>query len=175
MRVSRSGCGTGHRYGRGRDRGRRRRPPGGGTAGGMAKVMPLLSSSAITSETPPPRHGPAPDRNGRRRPGFRALRRPRSNSSSASLDSGNRSEAEIDCGQAARRVERQRHQGVISLPPPPDPPFDIEKRRGIGGVLDEGEAEANKESPPGGAGESNLRAHRAALASHQAMDSSRRR
>ncbi len=28
--------------------------------------------------------------------------------------------------QAARRVERQRHQRVIDIPPPPDPPFDIE-------------------------------------------------
>ena len=62
---------------------------------------------------------------------------------------------EIDCRPAARRVERQRHQRIISLPPPPDPPFDIEKRRGIGGVLDVGEAEARRESPPGGAGESN--------------------
>jgi hypothetical protein len=46
---------------------------------------------------------------------------------------------------------------TISLPPPPDPPYDIEsieKRRGIGGVLDGGEAEARRVSPPGGAGES---------------------
>ncbi len=28
--------------------------------------------------------------------------------------------------QAARRVERERHQRVLDLPPPPDPPFDIE-------------------------------------------------
>jgi len=35
-------------------------------------------------------------------------------------------------------------EGVIALPPPPDPPFDIEKRRGIGGVLDGGEAEARR-------------------------------
>jgi hypothetical protein len=28
--------------------------------------------------------------------------------------------------QAARRVERQPHQRVIDIPPPPDPPFDIE-------------------------------------------------
>jgi hypothetical protein len=47
-------------------------------------------------------------------------------------------------------------EGIISLPPPPDPPFDIEKRRGIGGVLDAGEAGARRESLPGGAGESNL-------------------
>ena len=40
-------------------------------------------------------------------------------------------------------------------PPPPDPPHDIEKRRGLGGVLDAGEAGARRVSPPGGAGESN--------------------
>ena len=28
--------------------------------------------------------------------------------------------------QAARRVERERHQRVIDIPPPPAPPFDIE-------------------------------------------------
>ena len=28
--------------------------------------------------------------------------------------------------QAARRVARQRHQGLVSLPPPPEPPFDVE-------------------------------------------------
>jgi hypothetical protein len=28
--------------------------------------------------------------------------------------------------KAARRVERRRHQSVIDIPPPPDPPFDIE-------------------------------------------------
>jgi hypothetical protein len=51
-------------------------------------------------------------------------------------------------------------EGVLSLPPPPDPPYDIEsieKRRGVGGVLDGGEAEARKVSPPGGAGESTYR------------------
>jgi hypothetical protein len=47
-------------------------------------------------------------------------------------------------------------EGIISLPPPPDTPFDIEKRRGIGGVLDVGEAEARREILPGGAGESNM-------------------
>ncbi len=46
-------------------------------------------------------------------------------------------------------------EGVIALPPPPDPPYDLEKRRGIGGVLDAGKAGARRESPPGGAGESN--------------------
>jgi hypothetical protein len=48
-------------------------------------------------------------------------------------------------------------EGVLSLPPPPEPPYDIEsieKRRGIGGVLDGGAAEARRVSPPGGAGES---------------------
>ena len=30
-------------------------------------------------------------------------------------------------------------EGIIALPPPPDPPYDIEKRRGIGGVLDAGD------------------------------------
>ena len=39
---------------------------------------------------------------------------------------GNGSAADIDCRMAARRVERTRHQRVIALPPPPDPPFDIE-------------------------------------------------
>ena len=50
-------------------------------------------------------------------------------------------------------------EGIISLPPPPDPPFDIEKRRGAGGVLDgvpRTRNEASRESPPGGAGESNM-------------------
>ncbi len=42
-------------------------------------------------------------------------------------------------------------EGLIGLPPPPAPPFDIEKRRGIGGVLDGGEAGARRESPRGGA------------------------
>ena len=71
-------------------------------------------------------------------------------------------------------------QGIIHLPRPPPPPFDIEKRRGIGGVLDGGEPSvarqtaarqpegqakrsqpgARRESPPGGAGESNHRADR---------------
>jgi|GEM_PF-873912 len=45
---------------------------------------------------------------------------------------------------AARRVERKRHQAIVALPPPPDPPFDVEKRRGIGGVLDGGEAGARQ-------------------------------
>ena len=63
---------------------------------------------------------------------------------------------------------------MIDIPPPPDPPFDIEKRRGIGGVLDAGEAGARREIPPGEAGESNLRAHRAALAGHPRVDSRRR-
>jgi len=51
-------------------------------------------------------------------------------------------------------------EGVVSLPPPPVPPYDIEsieKRRGIGGVLDGGEAEARRVSPPGGARESTNR------------------
>ncbi len=82
--------------------------------------------------------------------------------------------AEIDCRQAARRAERQRHQRLISLPLPPGPPFDIEKRRGIGGVLDAGEAGARRESPPSGAGESILRSHRTSLASDPRLDSSRR-
>jgi hypothetical protein len=46
-------------------------------------------------------------------------------------------------------------EGIVTLPRPPPPPFDIEKRRGIGGVLDVGEAGARRVSPPGGAGESN--------------------
>jgi hypothetical protein len=62
-------------------------------------------------------------------------------------------------------------EGVTGIPPPPDPPFDIEKRRGTGGVLDAGEAGARRVSPPHGAGESNFRAHRAALAGHPRMDS----
>jgi hypothetical protein len=62
----------------------------------------------------------------------------------------------------------------IAIPPPPDPPFDIEKRRGSGGVLNAGEAGARRESPPNGAGESNLRAHRTAVAGHPGMDSRRR-
>jgi hypothetical protein len=78
----------------------------------------------------------------------RSFRLP-SSSFPACTESGNRSEAEIDCRRAARRVERQRHQRLIALPPPPDPPFDIEKRRGIVGVLDAGEAGARRESPPG--------------------------
>ena len=41
------------------------------------------------------------------------------------------------------------------LPRTPPQPFDIEQRRGIGGVLDVGEAGARRVSPPGGAGESN--------------------
>jgi hypothetical protein len=61
-------------------------------------------------------------------------------------------------------------QGIIHLPRPPPPPFDIEKRRGIGGVLDAGAAGARRESPPGGAGESNHGAHRATVAGHQGMD-----
>jgi hypothetical protein len=59
-------------------------------------------------------------------------------------DCGNGSEADIDCRMAARRVERKRHQPIVALPPPPDPPFDLEKRRGIGGVLDGGEAGARR-------------------------------
>ena len=39
---------------------------------------------------------------------------------------GNGSEADIECRQAARRVERQRHQRIVALPPPPVPPFDID-------------------------------------------------
>lgn len=35
-------------------------------------------------------------------------------------------EADIDCRMAARRVERKRHQPIVALPPPPDPPFDID-------------------------------------------------
>ena len=62
---------------------------------------------------------------------------------------------------------------LLSLPQPAEPPFDIEKRRGIGDVLDAGESNeerqtacrqpegqakrsqpgARRESPPGGAGE----------------------
>ena len=42
------------------------------------------------------------------------------------MDYGNGSEADIDCRQAARRVELQRHQRIVALLPPPDPPFDIE-------------------------------------------------
>jgi len=42
------------------------------------------------------------------------------------MDFGNGNEADIDCRQAARRVERQRHQRIIALPSPPVPPFDIE-------------------------------------------------
>ena len=60
------------------------------------------------------------------------------------MDCGNGSEADIDCRMAARRVERKRHQAIVALPPPPDPPFDIEKRRGIGGVVDGGEAVARR-------------------------------
>ena len=65
-------------------------------------------------------------------------------------------------------------EGIIDIPPPPDPPFDIEKRRRLVGVLDGGEAEARRVSPPGGAGESNHGAHRTALAGHPRMDSRRR-
>jgi len=61
-------------------------------------------------------------------------------------DFGNGSEADIDCRQAARRVARQRHQRIVALPPPPDPPFDIEKRRGIGGVLDGGASSAARQT-----------------------------
>jgi hypothetical protein len=46
-------------------------------------------------------------------------------------------------------------EGIINIPPPPIPPFDIEQRRGIGGDLDGGEAVARRVNPPGGAGESN--------------------
>ena len=69
-------------------------------------------------------------------------------------------------------------------PPPPEPPFNIEKHQGSGGVWDAGESimwrqtagrqpeeqakrsqpGARRESPPSGAGESNLRAHRTTLA-----------
>ena len=66
-------------------------------------------------------------------------------------------------------------EALISLPPPPEPPFDVEKRRGIGGVLDAGEAGARRVSPPCGAGESNLRTHPPTLASHPRLDPSRRR
>ena len=38
-------------------------------------------------------------------------------------------------------------EGLISLPPPPEPPFDIEKRRGIGGVLDAGESRSPQGEP----------------------------
>ena len=47
-------------------------------------------------------------------------------------------------------------EGVIALPPPPRPPFDLEKRRGLGGVLDGGEAGARRVSSPDGADESNM-------------------
>ena len=57
-------------------------------------------------------------------------------------------------------------EGVIQLPRPPPPPFDIEQRRGIGGVLDAGVAGARRVSPPCGAGESDHGAHRAPVAGH---------
>jgi hypothetical protein len=41
-------------------------------------------------------------------------------------------------------------EGIIHLPRPPPPPFDIEKRRRLVGVLDGGEAEARRVSPPAG-------------------------
>jgi hypothetical protein len=46
-------------------------------------------------------------------------------------------------------------EGLIQLPRPPPPPFDIEKRRRLVGVLDGGEAVARGVSSPGGADESN--------------------
>ena len=42
------------------------------------------------------------------------------------MDCGNGSEADIDCRMAGRRVERKRHQAIVALPPPPEPPFDLE-------------------------------------------------
>ena len=66
-------------------------------------------------------------------------------------------------------------KALISLPPPSEQPYDIEKRRGIGSVLDAGEAGARRVSPACGAGESNLRAHPPALASYLWLDPSRRR
>ena len=38
-------------------------------------------------------------------------------------------------------------EGLISLPPPPDPPYDIEERSGIGGVLDAGESRSPQGEP----------------------------
>ena len=41
-------------------------------------------------------------------------------------------------------------EGFITLPRPPTPPFDIEKRRRLVGVLDGGAAGARRVSPPAG-------------------------
>jgi hypothetical protein len=41
-------------------------------------------------------------------------------------------------------------EGLIQLPHPPPPPFDIEKRRSLVGVLDGGAAGARRVSPPAG-------------------------
>jgi hypothetical protein len=88
-------------------------------------------------------------------------------------DSGNRSEAEIECPEGSpARGGAKRHQRLIHLPRPPPPPFDIEQRRGSGGVLDVGGA--RRVRPPGGAGESNHGTHQATLAGHQGMDPGRR-
>ena len=38
-------------------------------------------------------------------------------------------------------------EGLVSLPPPPEPPFDIEKHRGSGGVLDAGESRSPQGEP----------------------------
>ena len=64
-------------------------------------------------------------------------------------------------------------EGVINLPRPPPPPFDVEKRRGIGGVLDGGAAGARRVSPPSGAGESNHGAGPASVARPQGVDPGR--
>jgi hypothetical protein len=65
-------------------------------------------------------------------------------------------------------------EGIVTLPRPPPPPFDIEKRQRLVGVLDGGEAVARRVSPPGGAGESNHGAYRTTLAGDQGMDPRRR-
>ena len=44
-------------------------------------------------------------------------------------------------------------EAIVALPPPPEPPFDVEKRRGIGGVLDNrAERDGRTEGSPEGQG-----------------------
>ncbi len=57
-------------------------------------------------------------------------------------------------------------EGLVSLPPPPAPPSTSKKTEGAEVFGTQAKAGARRESPPGGAGESNLRAHRTSLAGY---------
>ncbi|PQJ27241.1 hypothetical protein BSZ32_01160 [Rubritalea profundi] len=54
-------------------------------------------------------------------------------------------------------------EGIIHLPRPPPPPFDIEKRRRLVGVFGRRRSRSPQGEPAGGAGESNHGTHRATL------------